>query len=87
MQERTLALVADLEARGNPDGDPDGSPGGNGTRHRTWAERELLRLNRALRVLSACNRAVGASRDESDLLQQVCRIVVEVGGYGAVWVS
>jgi signal transduction histidine kinase len=87
MQERTLALVADLEARGNPDSEPDGSPGGNGTRHRTWAERELLRLNRALRVLSACNRAVGASRDETELLQQVCRIVVEVGGYGAVWVS
>src|SRR5690606_31887223 len=52
-----------------------------------WAERELLRLNRALRVLSACNRAVTASRDEAELLQEVCRIVLEVGGYRAVWVS
>ena len=53
----------------------------------TWAEQELLRLNRALRVLSACNRAVTTSRDETSLLHQVCRIVVEVGGYGTVWVS
>ncbi len=53
----------------------------------SWAEQELLRLNRALRVLSACNRAVTASRDEAELLQEVCRIVFEVGGYGAVWVS
>ena len=53
----------------------------------SWAEQELLRLNRALRVLSACNRAVTASRDEAELLQEVCRVVFEVGGYGAVWVS
>ena len=53
----------------------------------SWAEQELLRLNRALRVLSACNRAVSTSRDEADLLHQVCRIVVEVGGYRTVWVS
>jgi signal transduction histidine kinase len=53
----------------------------------SWAEQELLRLNRALRVLSACNRAVTNSRDEAQLLEQVCRIVVEVGGYRTVWVS
>ena len=53
----------------------------------SWAEQELLRLNRALRVLSACNRAVSTSRDEGELLQNLCRIVVEVGGYRTVWVS
>jgi signal transduction histidine kinase/putative methionine-R-sulfoxide reductase with GAF domain len=53
----------------------------------SWAEQELLRLNRALRVLSACNRAVSATCDEADLLQQVCRIVVDVGGYPTVWVG
>ena len=58
----------------------------NGERQ-SWAEKELLRLNRALRVLSACNRAVTASRHEAELLQEVCRIVLEVGGYSAVWVS
>ena len=60
---------------------------GSGDDGQTWAERELLRLNRALRVLNACNRAVGTCRDEAELLHRVCRIVVEVGGYRTVWVS
>ena len=48
---------------------------------RTRAERELRRLNRAWRVRSACNQAVNRCLDESGLLQQVCRAVVEVGEY------
>lgn len=54
---------------------------------RKWVEIELRRLNRALRVLSACNRTVNRNRDEGDLLEHVCRMVVEAGGYRTAWVG
>ena len=54
---------------------------------RTRAEMELQRLNRAWRVRSACNQAVSRCHDEPDLLEQVCRAVVEVGGYRLAWVG
>jgi len=54
---------------------------------RTRAEMELQRLNRALQVRSACNLAVNRCNDEMDLLAQVCRAVVEAGGYQLAWVG
>src|ERR1700677_3853609 len=54
---------------------------------RTRAETELQRLNRAWRVRSACNQAVSRCDEERDLLEQVCRAVVEAGGYRLAWVG
>jgi len=54
---------------------------------RTRAEMELQRLNRAWRVRNACNQAVNRCSDEPDLLDQVCRAVVEEGGYRLAWVG
>jgi len=54
---------------------------------RRQAELELQRLNRAWRVRSACNQAVNRYTEESDLLGQVCREVVAVGGYRLAWVG
>jgi C4-dicarboxylate-specific signal transduction histidine kinase len=54
---------------------------------RTRAETELHRLNRAWRVRSACNQAVSRCDEEQDLLEHVCRAVVEVGGYRLAWVG
>jgi hypothetical protein len=54
---------------------------------RTRAELELRRLNRAWRVRTASNQAVNRCSDELDLLQQVCRAIVEVGGYRLAWVG
>jgi diguanylate cyclase (GGDEF)-like protein len=39
------------------------------------------RLERALRTLSGCNRALLRAREEAALLQEICRVVVEDGGY------
>ena len=36
---------------------------------------------RALRMLSACNRALTRVEDEIALLSEICRIVVDIGGY------
>ncbi len=51
------------------------------------AKEELRRRNRALGVISACNRAVIHASDEASLLSDVCRIAVEVGGYRLAWVG
>jgi PAS domain S-box-containing protein len=48
---------------------------------RKLAEQELARMNRALRLLSSCTDAVVRAQSEQALLDQVCRIAVEEGGY------
>jgi PAS domain S-box-containing protein len=51
------------------------------------AERELARSHRALRMLSSCNEMLLRAPDETALLEEACRIAVEVGGYRAAWVG
>ncbi|WP_157270971.1 GGDEF domain-containing protein [Azohydromonas aeria] len=48
---------------------------------------ELGRLNRALRVLSQCNETLVRAGDEAALVQEICRHVVEIGGYRLAWVG
>ncbi|MDI6688047.1 MAG: GAF domain-containing protein [Desulfobacterales bacterium] len=50
-------------------------------------EKELRRVNRALRALSECNQTLIRANEESDLLHGVCRIIVKVGGYHLAWVG
>ncbi len=47
----------------------------------------LLRVTRALRTLSKCNEAVAHAGDENALLQDICRIIVQHGGYRMAWVG
>ncbi len=54
---------------------------------RKQAELELLKLNRTLQALSVCNRALLHAEDETELLREICRIVVEIGGYRMAWVG
>jgi PAS domain S-box-containing protein len=54
-------------------------------RHR--AEARLKRINQAHRALSACNEVLVRAAEESTLLQQVCRIVVDEAGYPLCWVG
>ena len=54
---------------------------------RKRAEEELRKANRALRVLSECNQTVVRATEESDLLHQICRLIVEVGEYRLAWVG
>ena len=48
---------------------------------------EILQLNRALRVLSSCAENVVRARDEQELLDSVCRTVVELGEYAYAWIG
>ncbi len=48
---------------------------------------ELHRANRALRTLSAGSKAVMQAGTEAELLPNVCRAVVEEGGYRLAWIG
>ncbi len=50
-------------------------------------DEKLRKADRAFRTLSAFNQAMVRQTDEMELLQQLCRIVAEVGGYRLVWVG
>jgi two-component system cell cycle sensor histidine kinase/response regulator CckA len=54
---------------------------------RKRAEVELKRANRALRTISDCNQALVRASDESQLLKDICRILVERGGFRMAWVG
>ncbi|RTL54329.1 MAG: EAL domain-containing protein [Rhodocyclaceae bacterium] len=50
-------------------------------------EAEQEKLNRALRLLSACNTTLIHAEDEYKLLAEICRLCVERGGYLMAWVG
>src|SRR5438552_1024063 len=52
---------------------------------RKQSEDNLARLNRTLQTLYQCNQALIHATDEYELLQAVCRILVEVGGLRMAW--
>ena len=51
------------------------------------AEKALLRVNRARKTLSAVNRTLVRTSEEHELLEDICRIIVEEGGYRFAWVG
>jgi PAS domain S-box-containing protein len=51
------------------------------------AQLEILRTNRALKMLSSCTTARARAESELELLNEVCRIAVENGGYRMAWVG
>src|SRR5271156_3297484 len=50
-------------------------------------EAELRRVNSALRVVSAANKALTVASDVIAWLKQVCQSAVVVGGYRVAWVG
>ena len=54
---------------------------------RKQSEDSLARLNRTLQTLYQCNQALVRASDEYELLQTVCRILVEVGRVRMAWVG
>ncbi|PIF92651.1 diguanylate cyclase/phosphodiesterase with PAS/PAC sensor(s) [Acidovorax sp. 62] len=54
---------------------------------RLQAEREIARMARAQKLLSACNETLVRATSESALLQAICQIAVDIGGYRMGWVG
>jgi PAS domain S-box-containing protein len=51
------------------------------------AELEIVRTNRALKLLSGCSEALIHADDETTLLRDVCQLAVDTGGYRMAWVG
>jgi PAS domain S-box-containing protein len=51
------------------------------------SEAALRKVHRALKVLSQCNNALVHAGDESGLLHEICRIIVEAGEYRLAWIG
>ncbi len=55
---------------------------------RAWLlQEEVRRVNGALRTLGAVNEALVRAGSEQELMEEVCRIAVDHGGYRAAWVA
>lgn len=53
----------------------------------SYSQESLREVNRALRSISECTKAITRSTDEQELMQEICRIFVNVGGYRFAWVG
>ncbi len=54
---------------------------------RKRSEERLQRLSRSQEMTSECRRALARSNAEAELLDALCRIVVETGGYRQAWIG
>ena len=50
-------------------------------------ENAAARLNSSLLALSRCNRVLWQARDEQELLESICRILVEAAGVRLAWIG
>lgn len=51
------------------------------------SQAELVKTNRALLMYSSCSEALIRSSEEGELLEDICRIAVDIGGYCMAWVG
>jgi PAS domain S-box-containing protein len=54
---------------------------------RKMAEQNQIKLNRALTLLSECDTLVIHAKNEQQLLEETCQLVVVTGGYMMAWVG
>jgi PAS domain S-box-containing protein len=54
---------------------------------RKQGEDVVLKANRVINALWECNNALIHVKNELQLLQEICRVIVEVGGYRMAWVG
>jgi PAS domain S-box-containing protein len=59
----------------------------NDITERKKSENEVLRLSRVLQAIYSCNQILIDAHDEMELLNEICRIVVETGSYQMAWVG
>ncbi|MCL5772990.1 MAG: response regulator [Firmicutes bacterium] len=54
---------------------------------RSHVETALRKVNRALKTIASSNQALIEAKEETGLMDEICRIAVEVGGYSLAWVG
>ncbi len=50
-------------------------------------EKNLRIINRSLETLLKCNQVLIRATDETNILDEICRAIVEIGGYRFAWVG
>jgi diguanylate cyclase (GGDEF)-like protein/PAS domain S-box-containing protein len=50
-------------------------------------ERELQRVNRALRMILAANQTMRSAGCQIELLDAICKVIIETGGYRFAWIG
>jgi PAS domain S-box-containing protein len=53
----------------------------------SFARDAIQRINRAFKALSMCNEILMHATEESDLLHNICQVMVQEGGYRFAWVG
>lgn len=48
---------------------------------------ELRQANRTLRMTSECNQILVRAKGEQELMEDICRIIIDIGGYRMAWVG
>lgn len=48
---------------------------------------EIKKLNKALQLISSCNRILVKANSENQLIQNICNIIIEKGGYDFAWMG
>jgi PAS domain S-box-containing protein len=51
------------------------------------AEEKLRKVNRTLEMLSDCNQALVRAKREDELLENICRVIAQKGGYPLAWIG
>ncbi|MEC4803034.1 MAG: PAS domain-containing protein [Jaaginema sp. PMC 1079.18] len=54
---------------------------------RKRAETQLQQANRGFKTLSHCNQAIVRAKNETDLLQSICDILIQTCGYRLAWIG
>ena len=50
-------------------------------------DESMQKVNRALQTISAANECLVTARNDKTFLKEICRVIVEVGGYRMAWVG
>ena len=83
-------VVIDVEVTGQPlelEGRPVLFNSSRDITERKRAEQALRTSRRALRLLSDCNIAIAQAKDEMSLLNDVCDLIIRVGGHKMAWIG
>lgn len=48
---------------------------------------EIMNLNKALQLISSCNRSLVKAQSEKQLIQNLCEIIINKGGFDFVWMG